>query len=242
MNKREQALVEKQNAWSKEREELTAKAAEADRIRARAKEDVFEALKMLGHDDPRKFLEHVAETGGRLTPEQKRIAELEQMVQADRAEREKAQSEFQQRQEQEQLEARTQQWHASIAEQIKDDPELKEGLAAVSGVEPAIFQVMQAHYAETEEVMPVRDAAKIVEKNLEDRVTTMLNDIVSNKRGREVFATIAAKINKPAPASKKAPQGITQRISNSTGAKRTRPPRFEEALDNAADWLNSQSS
>lgn len=214
--------------------------AEVERLRARAKEDPFEALKSLGYEDARKFLEHIAETGGRMTPEQKRIAELEATVHADRAERERLQQEAEEQAQQQRAEEQTKHWHTEIGKFVRSDDELKDGLANVPGVEPAIFQVMQAHYAETEEQMPFKDAAKIVEKQLEEKVNAMLNDIVANKRGREVFNAIAAKINKPAPASKKAPQGITQSISNSTSAKRTRSPRFEEALDGAASWLNSQ--
>lgn len=211
-----------------------------NKLKGRSKHDVEAAAKALGFSDLKELLERVAESGGKMTPEQERLYELEQQLDAEKQAREEARKEIETRTQQEQIAQNTQKWHQSIEKYIADTPEYKDSLAGIKDVAPAVFQVMQQHYQEHEEQMPYGEAVKQVSDQLETRITSMLDELVSNKRGLELFTELASKLNKPAPASKKAPPGITQRISNSTGAKRNIPLRFDETLDEAASWLTSQ--
>lgn len=242
MIRREQAFEEKRQAWQRENAEKIKAVEEFDRLKARAKDDPFTALRALGHEDGRKFLEMIAETGGKMTPEQQRIYELEQQVNEDRAARAKAQEEAQQQAEERTRSEQLRAWHTDIEKYMSQEPEFKDSIANVPNVAPAVFDVMQAHYSETGERMPYKQAVTQVAQNIESRVGTMLQELSGNKRGQQLLLEYASKLNKPAPASKKAPLGITQRISNSTGAKRKDPPRLDEALSEATSWLNGQLS
>ena len=243
LRRREQQLVQKQQEWSKSHEAELAAVKEFQQLKARAKDDPFAALKALGHEDGRAFLERIAETGGKMTPEQIRIADLESQLQTDRAAREEAQTKYQEQVQQQQLQQNLDSWHKDIHNYITTDPEFASSIVNVEGTAPAVFEVMQKHYQETGgERMEYRDAVKAVESQMEAKVSGMLNELVGNKRGLAMFHELASKLNKPASASKKAPSGINSRISNHTGAAKQKAPRFEDALDNAASWLDSQFS
>jgi hypothetical protein len=241
LRKQQQDLVQKQQSWSREKEAQLAELKQWNEIKQRAKDDPFTALRMIGWEDGKEFITHIANTGGSMTPEQKRIHQLEQ----DNAAFHKQRAEQEQQRQQEAEHRQTQQaldnYHQTIAKYIKETPEFSESLVSLPGSEGAVYQVMDTHYRNTGgEVMEYRDAVKQVQQYQEQQLSELLTEVASNKRGLAILKEFATKLNRPAQASQKAP-GITQRISNQTGAKsRDRHVPLDDKLALAAKRLNEQ--
>ena len=241
LRQQQKQLREQKTQWEQERAKLSEQAGLADKIKAKAQEDVTEALKLMGWDDPEKFLNHLVETGGKITPEQRRQRELEAKVAAwEQKEEERKQQEAQQA-EQQQLQAGIDNWHRNIADYIKQTPGYADKLVAIPGTESAVFDVMQAHYEETGgEKMEFADAVEQVNAQMESKAQALIDEIASNSRGLAILQDIVAKrISKQGAARHKAPGLQTVRSQTQTRAPAQLRP-MEEELEEVIAALNGR--
>jgi hypothetical protein len=221
--------------------ERQALKAELARIKARdsefeaAKDDKVAALKLLGYEDPHAFLEEIAETGGKMSPErkiamqvQKELAELKAEKAAEVAQRTKS--------EQERAYKDSVDNHLkNIDSTIKSNPKFTKSLLAMDGSREAILEVMRDHYAKTAQdgaegqVMPYEKAAEIVDSNYKQQIDKLLStdafrEYVSSKLSASSKLpqkpTVAAVSEKPAqpvqPARGESEDDINKRLEEAT--------------------------
>jgi hypothetical protein len=231
LHKEKKAVFAERQAMKAEQARVKARDAEFEA----AKDDKVAALKLLGYEDPKAFLEEIADTGGKLTAEgkiarqvQKELAELKAERAAEIAERTKSEDA-------KAYQAGVDNHMKNIDSVIKSDPKLSKSLVALDGGKEAILEVMRDHYAKTAqdgaegEVMPYAKAAEIVDNNYKKQIDGLLaNDVfreyVSSKLGASAKLpqkpNVAAVSQKPAqpvqPTRGEPEDDINKRLEEAT--------------------------
>src|SRR5574343_459749 len=165
--KRDKRIREEKKRLEAERQQL-ARWREADKL---AKEDPLRLLESMGltyEQLTEQQFQKFADEAGLKDPE-RRIQSLEDRIR-ERAEREERQrQEAQRRQVDEQLA----QFQRQIVEQIDAEPERFE-LVIAGRAHDDVYRLIEAHFAETREVMTIAQAALLVEQQLEEEAAPLL--------------------------------------------------------------------
>ncbi len=204
----------------------------------------FEALKLVGYDDPQKFIELVAENGGEWTPEQKKIAELEEwkanQTRVEEERRKQADEEAQTQQYKQLVDS----WHTDIAKSIKGSEKWSKSLLAIPGTEASVFQVIQDHYANTGERMDYDSACENVAQRMDSEVKNAIRTVAGTARGLELIKEYVASLEPQ--QTKRGKQTAQQRGLSPNVRNTARPDPLEEldvnaALDQYANHLTRMS-
>lgn len=237
IHRREQALVQRQQEMAKREAEIASK----EEIFNKGKHTPFEALKLLGYEDPKAFMERIMETGGEWTPEQQKIYELEQRLsEREKLEKERETVAAQEKQTQE-YQRLVDNWHTEIAQYTKQSPKWQESIVSIPGTEATVFEVIQEHYRETGERMEFDEALETVAQNMEGTFNNALQQIAANPRGRAILEEFAAKLAPDGKRSKSTPahkQGLSSTVRNQP---RSAPPEdldLDQAVAANARWLS----
>lgn len=239
LNRKEQELARKQQEFVKQKAELEA----ATQALRKGKTNTWEALKALGFEDKKAFLEHIAKTGGEASPEQQKIAELEawkERQESQIAEREKlAKEEAQANEYRSQVDA----YKKGIAQYVKQSEKWKDTVVALDGNEQAVFQVMQDHYLKEGEELTYDEAIEQVNTGMESELQVALNKLAQTARGRAIMSEFASK-SLPDALKRGKSTARTPGISNTTIARTEAAPQdalsLDEAIEQNAAWLNSR--
>lgn len=195
-----QAKVE---AFARERDELSKfKATIED-----AKVDRLKALELLGYDDPRAFIEGIAEDGGRMTPERKELHELKKW-------RDKQESEAQERTKQESLRIQQAQQkenvdrlRTSVVNTIKGS--FANTLASLPGGEESVLAQMDQMVAANPGTMPrMEDAISAVNKNYEQQMRVLLENPTARQFMQQHLSSDKSASAGTAPSQKPATRTI----------------------------------
>lgn len=208
---------QKVEALAHERQELQKfKDAIAD-----AKVDRLKALELLGYDDPRAFIEGIAEDGGRMTPERKELHELKKW-------RDKQEAESQERAKQESLRIQQQQQQqnldrlrTSVVNTIKGS--FSDTLASLPGGEETVLREMDQMVAKNPGTMPrIEDAISAVNKFYEQQMRTLVENPSARQFMQQLLSSDKSASSGTAPSHKPATRTLgsdaTPRSSGKTEA------------------------
>jgi hypothetical protein len=233
------SLHKKQVEFQQQRDAFNKEKAEIEKVKSlieNAKTDRLSALEALGYTDVKAFVEGLVEDGGRMTPERKKVLELEKKI-ADREQREA--EEVQTRQQQErasQQRAQLDALHNQVVQNIKEHH--ADSLASIDGSSQAVMQEMDRLAGENGVMPDIAEAIKNVSTNYEKNFRTILE----NPRARAIAQEILAS-SKISPASR--PKASINTIGSSAQAV-TSPPKSKGAYDpndeveQMVKWINSQ--
>lgn len=132
-------------------------------------------MELLGYDDPRAFIEGIAEDGGRMTPERKELYELKKWRDKQEAEQkshaEKQQAEIIKQQQQQNLDR----LRTSVVNTIKGS--FGDTLVSLPGGEQSVLAEMDRMVAENPGTMPrIEDAITAVNKTYEQQIAQLLEN------------------------------------------------------------------
>ena len=167
LSRKEKAIIERERSLKEMQEKVTAWEA----AQKSAKEDPTKLLEQAGmtFDDLVNHMIGVKEDPKELTVDDKYKA-LEEKIAA----MEKAAVEKEQVSKQEEAEIAVQEFKQDISSFVESNADKFEIVNAL-GEHELIFQVIEQHYNETEEMMPLENAAELVEKNLEESIRKVMN-------------------------------------------------------------------
>lgn len=223
-----------------EKKELLAQREEVEqwhKLKKRGRSSPFEALKALGWESAEEFLTSVAENGGKMSPEAERLAELEERLAKKEAEEKEYKERFQEEQLNRQREERIAEAKSAVAGAIQANPEWKGTL--ISKYSDDVFSVLQNHFLETEEELPLADAVKKTQDLLHNRLRNILDEAVSSDDGRKIFEEFTAKLKPSRAAQVKSP--TYQQPKRTTQAHSEPSVRsIEDEIDAAARKLTTE--
>lgn len=188
---------------------------------ADAKVDRLKALELLGYDDPRAFIEGIAEDGGRMTPERKELHELKKW-------RDKQEAESQERAKQESLRIQQQQQQqnldrlrTSVVNTIKGS--FSDTLASLPGGEETVLREMDQMVAKNPGTMPrIEDAISAVNKFYEQQMRTLVENPSARQFMQQLLSSDKSASSGTAPSHKPATRTLgsdaTPRSSGKTEA------------------------
>lgn len=211
LSRREKALRQKEREIEQRMAEIESKLKAQEPAPAakqpelplelRLKKDPFNTLKELGLDYD--VLAQVAKNNGKITPElQMEIMREELRREYDeklQAINEKLQAKEQEEQVSTQERA-VQQFKSSIAEEITKNAETYEflSLEGEEGID-LVYEVIENYYKETDEIMPVEEALKLVEEQFEEEAKSRLE---RSKKIKKFLGTSAAPTQQAQPPAK----------------------------------------
>ena len=239
LNRREQEFQRKQQEFAKERQEFEKREAAIKK----GKTSTWEALKALGFENKKEFLERLAETGGEATPEQQEIYELKEWKakqERELAERTKAEAEAKKAEEYNQSVAA---WHQDIAQYVKGNDRWRDSLVSLQGHEAQVFQVIQDHYQKEGQQLPYDTALDQVNSAMEKQLTDSLQAIAGTARGRAIIQDL---VNKSTPDAKRGkqlpaqPKGLTSSVRATPAPESPQDLSLDEALERNIAWIRSQ--
>lgn len=234
-----QRLQAERQAFADERRQFAAQQEEFAKwkqIIEAAKEDPVALAELAGYEAPDKYATALIEKGT-LSPERRRILELEKQVQEDRNWR----TEFEQKQQQ----AAAQQVQQNVMDHLTDfatqNAEAFPLVAATKGYND-VLGIIQQHYQSTVdpetgvgEVMPVEQAFEIYENHLDKQVKQLLElpQVKSRYAPAPVGpASMETLLPVPAPRKPTSPTLSSRNVRPQTGAvKPSTGPDFEKAGD-----------
>lgn len=166
-----------------------------------AKVDRLKALELLGYDDPRAFIEGIAEDGGRMTPERKELYELKKW-------RDKQEAESQQRAKQESLSIQAAQQkenidrlRTSVVNTIKGT--FSDTLASLPGGEESVLAEMDQMVLKSPGTMPrIEDAIHAVNKTYEQQMQKLLENPTARQFMQQHLASDKSASSGTAPSQK----------------------------------------
>lgn len=188
---------QKVEAFAQERQELNKlKEAIAD-----AKVDRLKALELLGYDDPRAFIEGIAEDGGRMTPERKELHELKKW-------REKQETESQERAKQEtnkiqqaQQKQNLDRLRTSVVNTIKGS--FSDTLASLPGGEETVLREMDQMVANNPGTMPrIEDAISAVNKFYQQQMRSLVENPSARQFMQQLLSSDKSASQGTAPSQK----------------------------------------
>lgn len=165
--RRDKAIREEKKRLAAEKAQL-ARWQEAERL---AKEDPLRLLESMGLTyeqlTDRQFERFAQQQAAddpvhRIKTVEEKIREFEELGRKHKAEQEKAQ-----------IEAALQQFQEQIGQRIQQEPERFE-LVLAQRAQEDVFRLIEAHFNETREVMPIEQAAQLVEDQLYEEAQAFL--------------------------------------------------------------------
>lgn len=233
------SLHKKQVEFQQARAEFNKEKAEVERVKGlieNAKTDRLSALEALGYTDVKSFIEGLVEDGGRMTPERKKVLELEKKI-ADRERREEEQSRALQEQHRTQAQrAQLDALHNQVVNTIKEHH--ADSLAAIDGSSQAIMQEMDRLAGEHGVMPDIAEAIRNVSANYEKN----FRQILENPRARSIAQELlASNKSAPAPRSKASINTIDSSVSASTmPARKDGPYDPNDELEQMVKWMKTQ--
>lgn len=199
-----------------------AKQAEYDKtqsVLANAKEDPLAALELLGYTDVKPFLERLAADGGRMSPERKKIQELENWKQAQEKQAQEQQTRWQQQQEQQVLTGKLDALRRDIQTRIIAE-ENKGTVLNIYGADEQIMLEMDRLASATGTLPDIAVAMK----NVSDTFRGNLERLSDNPEVLEFFRSKLSntKLSSMAPSQSKQ-RGTPQTIGRDTRSPGLRP-------------------
>lgn len=227
---REQALKEKEERYSK-----------FDSLKD---QDRVEAIKLMGFEDPVKFIEELAETGGKVTPEMQLARKLQAELESLKAERQKDLDAKEAQGRESEAKAAVDKLNADIVSFLKNTPKFANSVLTAKGGNEAVFQAMQDHYQKTAdqetgvgEVLSFEKAAELVETSFKQNVQSMLETPAVRQYIVELLnkspSKPAAASQKPAVANKLQPTQLSEEDPDTDGDK---------LLEQASAWMRKQQA
>lgn len=233
LHKQKKALFAKEQALKEKYAPLEKRVAEFEA----AKNDKILALKLLGHEDPKAFLEEIAESGGKVSPAERIAREAQRELAELRAERAKEQEAKQRESAEREYQQGVDTHLKNIDNTLKTNPKFSKSLVAgLEGAKQAALEEMRKHFAKTErelgegEVMPYDRALETVETNFKKELDALAGnpaikaylaskltlDKLPQKPAAAVSETKTADKNIAAPAHGEPVVDIDKRIAEAT--------------------------
>lgn len=157
------------------------------------------ALELLGYDDPRAFIEGIAEDGGRMTPERKELYELKKWREQQETEKQQQQERIQREAQEAQNKQRLDSIRTSIVNTIKG--QFADGLVSMPGGADAVLNQMDQMAAENPETMPrIEDAISAVEKTYTTQIAALLENPKARQLAEEHLASSKSSQKATAPS------------------------------------------
>ena len=206
--------------------------------------NIQESLKLLGYEDPIKFLEMVAKHGGQMSPEAREQSELRKEVAALRAEKEAEKQAAVQQQAQQRRQQAKQALKTEVESYVSGEGK---GMVSVPGGADAVMAAMQAHYNATKaktgrgEELSVKQAVAQVEKDWESGI----QEFVKIPKFREL---VAKYMNAAGGASLPAKPAASRSVAVPAAAAPREAPaqdkqsllRGDKELNEAMQWFEQR--
>lgn len=222
-----------------QRDAFLKEKAEIDKFKSileNAKTDRLSALEAMGYTDIKSFIDGLVEDGGRMTPERKKVLELERKLQ-ERENQEKEQYErFQKDKANKAQAAELDRIHNQVVQKINAD--YADSLVSIEGGSREVMQEMD-RLAGEHGVMP--DIAEAV-ANVQKRYEENFQKILGNPRARQIALDIF-KSNKIATGpSKPAPRTMSSNSVSGTSLPKLeeRTNSLDDDLEKMVSWVQTQ--
>ncbi len=222
-----------------QRDAFAKEKAEVDKVKSmleNAKTDRLSALEALGYTDIKEFIDGLVEDGGRMTPERKKVLELERKL-TERENKEKeyneqAQREHATRQQQQQLDR----IHSEVVQKITAD--YADSLVSIEGGSQEVMQEMDRLAGENGVMPDISEAVANVQKRYEENFQKILGNPRAQQIALEIF-----KSNKIATSpSKPAPKTISSNTNSGTSLPKLEEKRYslDDDLEKMVSWVKHQ--
>lgn len=232
LHKQKVEFQAQRDAFAKER-------AEVDKVKSlleNAKTDRLSALEALGYTDIKEFIDGLVEDGGRMTPERKKVLELERKL-TERENKEREQNENQQREHAtRQQQAQLDRIHGEVVQKINAD--YADSLVSIEGGSQEVMQEMDRLAGENGVMPDISEAVANVQKRYEEN----FQKILGNPRARQIALDIF-KSNKIATSpSKPAPKTISSNTNSGTSLPKLEEKRYslDDDLEKMVSWVKNQ--
>lgn len=239
---------------AQEKQALAAQKQELEQARKmieNAKRSPADAIKAMGYESMKEFLEKVADSGGEMTPEQQKIWDLEERLAAREKQEEEQRAQWQEQQESAKYQQEVAQWHKSIREYVTEpNSPWSNTLVSLEGQEGQVLSVIQEQHAEYGEQLDLNEAIEValerVNKNLEKQMRQGIAQIAANPRGQAILNEIIGSVKAPvsrSPSNRAKPSGLTSQVRNETSERRPeRELSLEEMLERNTAILKREQS
>lgn len=217
-----------------QRNQFLKEKAEVDKFKSileNAKTDRISALEAMGYTDIKSFIDGLVEDGGRMTPERKKVLELERKLQ-ERENQEKEQHErFQKDQANKAQAAELDRIHNQVVQKINAD--YSDSLVSIEGGSREVMQEMDRLAGEHGVMPDIAEAVANVQKRYEENFQKILGNPRAQQIALEIFKSnkIATGPSKPAP-----------RTMSSNSVSGTSLPKLEERTNSLDDDLEKMVS
>lgn len=210
LSKREKAIMQKEQAFKEQQ----------------ARFSKYEADMKTFEEDPIKWLESKGLTFDKLTqralndgkkPPEERIKELEDRI----TQKEKEREENEKKSAQERYEAQKSAFVTEIGTFLEKNADTYELTTVADEPAELIYSVIEAHYKKTNRILPIQEAAELVEKHFESELESKY---LSKKKVQSKFVPKA-----PEPTAPSTPKAPSQTLTN-TQAANVPTPSTNKAL------------
>lgn len=225
------ALHKQQVQLATEKQALAAQKQELEQARKyieNAKRSPADAIKAMGYESMKEFLEKVADSGGEMTAEQQKIWDLEERLAAREKQEEEQRAQYQEQQEAAKYQQEVANWHSTIRQYVTEpDSPWSNSLVALEGQEAQVLSVIQEQHAQYGEGLDLNEALEValdrVNKHLEKQMRQGIAQIAANPRGQAILNEIVGNVKTPqrSQSSRAKPNGLTSEVRNETTERRS---------------------
>lgn len=222
-----------------QRDAFAREKAEVDKVKSlleNAKTDRLSALEALGYTDIKEFIDGLVEDGGRMTPERKKVLDLERRLhereEKERLSHEETQRQQATRQQQQQLDR----IHNEVVQKINAD--YSDSLVSIEGGSQEVMQEMDRLAGENGVMPDISEAVSNVQKRYEEN----LQKILGNPRAQQIALNLF-KSNKIATSpSKPATKTISSNSVSGTSLPKLEEKRYslDDDLEKMVSWVKQQ--
>lgn len=239
---------------AQEKQALAAQKQEIEQARKmieNAKRSPADAVKAMGYESMKEFLEKVADSGGEMTPEQQKIWDLEERLAAREKAEEEQRSAYQEQQESAKYQQEVAQWHKSIRDYVTEpDSHWANSLVSLEGQEGQVLALIQEQHAQYGENLDLNEALEValdkVNKHLEKQMRQGIAQIAANPRGQAILNEIVGSVknNQRSPSNRaQKPSGLTSQVRNETTERRsTKDLSLDEMIELSAAQLRREQA
>ena len=249
LSKQERQLREARDKFKAEQQAFESSQKEAQEYRdalERFKSDPVGMLEWLGKkqgvEDPYDFITEAKINGGKPGATQE-VKELKARLDAMEAERKRLAEETEKAKEQAQQQRHVDEFKGTIREHIEATKEEAELCHAFDRAE-YVYSVVESHYSETGEVLPVEEAVKRVEDALQSEWRGIVEKLLTAPKTKSaLLELIATKEPSVLPSKPRVSKTLTNKQA-STAPPRSEPKGLlsrEESLERAAATLRGET-
>lgn len=222
-----------------QRDAFAKEKAEVDKVKSlleNAKTDRLSALEALGYTDIKEFIDGLVEDGGRMTPERKKVLELERKLH----EREQKEKEYHDNQQREiaskQQQAQLDRIHNEVVQKINAD--YADSLVSIEGGSQEVMQEMDRLAGENGVMPDISEAVANVQKRYEEN----FQKILGNPRAQQIALDIFKSNKIPLSPSKPATRTISSNAVSGTSLPKLEEKRYslDDDLERMVSWVKTQ--